>query len=351
MSDLTNLDTLTPEQESLVLDAIEGQLRPERRPEFERLLDGCPGLEQDIARLTESRNLVAALASVNEPEVDFAAPVLERVESLAVEPETPVLHLQHMDPPARPRLQISSTRVRTLAAAAAVLIIAALSFSFLKSGPVKPKTNPGPDIAAAPDGIAPDALDPSGKAPAPELAQAERELRSVELAQTHWTQTRNAEPTLAEAAALLSSGRLVIRTLAPSRDIARAGVDALKTGLDAQSTAWEIVSPSARAIAARFDQPEDTAPIMAMDEQTGLRLEIPRARLIDVWTARVEPDASAIASLVHSLRELGFTVRLEALPEPVELDDPLENALWWDQSPATWQPIESAPIVIETLDR
>jgi hypothetical protein len=351
MTNPTNLDNLTPQQESLVLDAIEGELRPDQMPDFERLLAERPGLEAEIARLTGTRNMVVSLGTLAEPEIDLADSVLEQVQSLTLEAETPVLQLQHMDPPSGPRLQLSSAGVRTLAAAAAVVIIAALSFSYLRSGSGKPPETPGPGIAAAPG---PTTTDPSTNPAietAPVFAQAEVELRRVELAQSHWTEAETTEPTLTEAAGLLSRGQLVIRTLAPGREIARDSLAALEAGLDSDSTAWHIVGPSTRTVAARFDHPTTTGPLMAMDDQSGLTLEIPRARLLDVWTARVEPNAAAIASLMHGLEELGFKVRLEALPEPIELDDPLEDALWWDRSPSTWAPIESAPIVIDTLDR
>ncbi len=349
---MPNLDTLTPEQESLVLDAIEGQLRPDQMPDFEHLLAACPGLEAEIARLTGARNMLVSLGTLAEPEIDLTGPVLARVETLAgFDADAEPLQLQHMDPPPRDRMRISSAGVRSLAAAAAVLIIAALSFSYLRSGPAKPPVAPGPGIAAAPDPTNNDpSTDPVIDA-APVLAEAEVELRRVELAQSHWGEGEASEPTLAEAAGLLSRGRLMIRTLAPAREIARTGLDALEAGLDSHSTAWHIVGPTPQALAARFDHPTAVGPLMAMDDQTGLTLEIPRARLLAVWTARVEPSAAAIASLMHGLEELGFKVRLEALSEPIELDDPLEDALWWDRPPATWTPIESAPIIIDTLDR
>ncbi len=352
MTSLTNLDNLTPEQESLVLDAVEGELGPDQMPDFERLLAERPGLEAEIARLADTRSRVVSLGTLAEPEIDLSSPILARVETHAgFDAEAAPLQLQHMEPPSRPRLKLSSAGVRSLAAAAAVVIIAALSFSYLRSGSGKPPAAPGPGIAAAPDPATSDpSTDPAIDA-APVLAEAEVELRRVELAQSHWTQVEASEPTLTEAAELLSRGQLVIRTLAPGREIAQAGLAALEAGLDSDSTAWHIVGPSTRTIAARFDHPTTTGPLMAMDDQSGLTLEIPRARLLDVWTARVEPNAAAIASLMHGLKELGFKVRLEALPEPIELDEPLENALWWDQPPATWSPIESAPIVIDTLDR
>jgi len=340
------LDRLNPEQEALVLDEIEGVLDPSRRAAFDRLVAQHPGLDAEVGRLSRSKAAVTALT-----ETEFAPPSLTAAVLEQLEADSAPLQLRRMDPPHRHRrLPLSAGRVRSLVAAAALVVTAVLSLSFLRTNSSTPSPAPGPAIADADPAISDTATPVESTDSAIELAAAAIEERTVELAHANWALTDRAEPTLAEAVELLAEHRLVIRALAPSGATAIAGREALAGEMDATSNAWRVVGPAPLAIASRFERPAAEA-VYAMDDESGTMLEIPSPRLFAVWSARVDQSESAIASLVHSLRDLGLLVRLEASPEAVEFEPSLEDALWWDRAPSTWQPVGAAPVVIDALDR
>jgi hypothetical protein len=123
----------------------------------------------------------------------------------------------------------------------------------------------------------------------------------------------------------------------------------LAAGHEPDPPNWALVGP-APALAARFHRPAGD-PVYALDEPTGLTIQIPQPRLDAVWTARLDHDPAALASIVHSLESLGLIVRLEPAPEPIEPAPSLEDALWFDRPPSTWQPAGLAPVVVEALHR
>ncbi len=342
------LDTLTTDQESLVIDAIEGELRPEYEPMLKQLLATNPGLDVEIARLTQTRSQMRALEVTIEPNAGFVPQVMARLEEA-----TAPLQLRHMDAPVRShRSWIPASAARPLAAAAAVLIIAALGFSFFGDGSNNTTTTPGPLADNSPDDlpIAPhDFIPQTPEAIA--VAQAEAESRSFEAAERVWTEVAEAEPTLAEAVELLAAGRLVIRGLAPQPDIARAGAASIAQGLDSQSNAWAFVNPLNRASMARFEPQLTDSPVFAVDEPTGLRVQLPQPRTVSAWSAEIAIDAPALASIVHNLRELGLRVRFEAIETPFASQPDLESAIWWDESPESWRSTSMAPVIIDALDR
>lgn len=338
------LDTLNPQQEALALDAIEGVLAPTDRPRLDQLLAATPGLASEIDRLSRAKAATAALAALEPAEPDWAEAVVDRFEAERWHGSPSRASISRMDPQSRPlRFPVSARSARALAIAASLGVVAVLAFTFLESNTPNPHSPPVPAIAHADETPAPiAAADPSDSSA---LADGAVEQRTLERAQTDWARTDSSEPTLDEAVALLADQRLVIRALAPRTEVARAGGDAL----DAESTAWKLLGP-APALAARFDRPATQA-VFALDEPTGRTVEIPRPRLDAVWTARLDQDPAAIASLVHSLESLGLIVRLEAADEPIEPDPTLDDALWWDRAPSTWQPFGMAPVVIDRLDR
>lgn len=340
------LDTLNPDQEALVLDAVEGVLTPSQRAAFDRLTAEHPRLEAEVARLSRTKAAVISM-----PEFDLSAPNLVASVFDRLDAESAPLQLRRMDLPHRHRrLPLSAGRVRSLVAAAALVLTAALSLSFLRSGNSTPQPAPGPTVADA-NPTPGDSTTPFETSdPAVELAAAAIEERTIELAHANWAQADRTEPTLAEAVELLAENRLVIRALAPSSATATAGRDALAARLDATSAAWHLDGPASAALASRFKRPATEA-VYAMDDESGTMLEIPSPRLFAVWNARVDQTESAIASLVHNLRDLGLLVRLEASPDAVEFEPALDDALWWNRAPSTWQPVGAAPIVIDALDR
>lgn len=345
---MSMLDTLTTDQESLVLDAIEGDLQPDQQSALHELLASKPNLRAEIQRLTATRRQMQSLNAQYEPSVNLSARVLTEVESLVAP-----LALRHMDAPRRHRrLTIPASTLRPLAAAAAVTIITVLGVSFFRS---ESKTqSPGPDLASGENAPLPviSIDDPQPTDPqAVAIAQAAAEQRTITLAEDQWIRIARVEPTLDEAAELLAQGRLVIHALASRPELARTSITAMTNGLDSDSTAWSMIGPASRVVAARFDRPAPQLPVFAVDELTGTTVEVPHPRTVAVWSARIDTTPAALASIIHNLRELGLTVRLEAIDQPTEAEPSLEDALWWQAPPSTWQPSATAPIVIDALHR
>ncbi|RMH14066.1 MAG: hypothetical protein D6695_02235 [Planctomycetota bacterium] len=253
------------------------------------------------------------------------------------------------------RLRLSPTRIRTLAAAAAVLIIAAFGTLYVRSFRV---AAPADDSIALTDPVPappdqPSVADASADPSPVDAADADRiAARAIEVATRQWTDQRAYEPNLDEAASLLVEGRLLIRVLARSDAEAHAGLSALQNGLDQNSRAWAIAGRIDPQNSRQWSRPLDQGPVMAYDEQADTMIQVPRRVLVEVWSAHVQAEPTAIASLVHVLDELGWTVRLEASPEPVNLTpDSLQDALWWTSAPSTWSVSGTVPIVIDALRR
>lgn len=340
------LDTLNPEQEILVTDAIEGTLDPAQRVAFDRLVAQQPEIADEVARLTRTKAAVTSIADDEFETPAFAASVFDRLDA-----EWAPLQLRRMDPPHRHRRPpLSAGRVRSLAAAAALVLTAVLSVAFWRSNRPTPQPSPGP-IATHVNPAAGEVTPPAETTdPTIELAAAAIEERTIERAHANWAHADRTEPTLAQAVALLADNRLVVRCLAPSTATALAGRDAITGGLDTSSTAWRLLGPAPTSIASRFERPAAEA-VYAFDEPTGRTVEVPQPRLDGVWTARLDQDPAAIASLVHNLESLGLIVRLEAADAPVESAPSLEDSLWFDRPPSTWQPFGEVPVVVERFER
>ncbi|GAB4384435.1 MAG: hypothetical protein Kow0022_07000 [Phycisphaerales bacterium] len=338
---------LTPAEEALLLSAVEGGTPPDQGVALDRLLDRYPSLRGELAGMRADRRRLSDLQFDLPHEPDFVDAVLARLEPCP-------LHLQRMDVPRRRRgLRWTGAAVQRLAAAAAVLIIVGFSALYLRT------PSPSPGAAGSADqgmaelrpGDEPAWADAGGGMPEAEVTPPEPE-RVLAVAEQAWKADRTQEPDVARAAGLLADGRLVIRVLAPSDEQARRGLAAMRAGIEHQSTAWQLAGRLSPTLASRWDAPSASPTVLAYDGQAEAMIEVPRPRLLEVWSARVEVDPTAIASLVRALERVGWTVWLEESPEPIPLEpDALESAIWWDQSPSTWKVSSSVPIVIDAIRR
>lgn len=339
---------LTPAEEALLLSAVEGDLTPAQSSSLEQLLSRRPILRVELAGMRGDRSRLADLEFDLPCEPDFAQAVLARLE-----PEP--LQLRKMDPPHRHlRVRWTGMGVQRLAAAAAVLIIAGFTAVYVRTqmsargspgstnqGVVEPGPGTGLVIANPAENQV-ESITPAAPEPARVLAVAEEV----------WKADRTEEPDLARATGLLAEGRLVVRVLATSNEQARNGLDAMQTGIETQSTAWAMAGRLSDDAAVRWDTPSSQPTVMAYDGQSETMIEVPRPNLLEVWSAQLEVDPTAIASLVHALARVGWTVHLEESSEPIAMEpDSLESAIWWNQSPSTWKARGSVPIVIDAIQR
>lgn len=336
---------LSPHEEDVLLDWIEGSAAPEAGRAADALFRQRPDIHAYARLLWSDRQRVVEELSLDLSE----SPDL--VESVLVELQPAPAELRRMDLPRhRRRLQWSSVAARRVAAAAAVLIIAGFTAAYIRSqSPSRPAPTPiasnnqdlPPSERLALEPLVPDDAAPDSTPPA--LAD-----RALALATDQWRQDRPAEPDLNRAAQLLAEGRLVIRVLATSDETAREGLVVMQQGVDARSTAWALADRLNRAHAARWESP-DRPVTFAMDEQTNARVAVPQPALIDAWCVRIEPDPQAVASMMHTLSQFHWNVHLEEAPEPIAIEPSSLDALWWTQPPSTWKPLATAPIVIEAL--
>ncbi|MCL4221123.1 MAG: hypothetical protein KJZ65_07110 [Phycisphaerales bacterium] len=342
------LPQLDPHEEALALEAIEGTLAPEQRGALEALLRRNPGLREHIAAMRSDRYRLADLPIELPSEVDLVEAVLARLE-----PE--VLPLRRMDVPRRRRDGLWSPATgRRAALAAAVLLITGFTAAYVRSQMHKPSTHP-PVAVDAPETIVPPMLVAEGSGTELPMASTEDPVASEELlvaAEGFWEADRALEPDLPRAVQLLGEGRLAIRVLARSEHAARAGLDAMHAGLASRSTAWTLAGRLDASLCRRWERIASQQPVWAFDRQTDDLIEVPRPMLVEVWSAELQLDATALASLVHALSKLNWRVHLEEMSRPVDIEPTsLESALWWDQPPSTWRPTGSVPIVIDALVR
>lgn len=337
---------LTPHEEAVLLEWIEESAAPETRRAAEALFADRPELRDYAQSLRSDRQRMLEELPLDLPE----APDLVEAVLAKLEPSAP-LQLRRMEAPRRHRrTQWSSAAVRRVAAAAAVLIIVGFTAAYIRSqNPTRPTPpplaandqRPQPDQRLTQGPGVPDLVAPDSAPPA--LAD-----RALALATEQWQQDRPAEPDLNQAAQLLAQGRLVVRVLATSDQQARDGLEIMRQGVDARSTAWALAERIDRTDATRWETP-DRPVAYAMDDQTNTALAVPQPELIEAWAASIEPQPQAVASMLHTLTQLGWTVHLEESPEPIALEPASLDALWWTQPPSTWTPRAAAPIVIEAL--
>lgn len=342
------LPQLDPNEEALALEAIEGMLAPEHRGALDALLARRPGLGEHIAAMRSDRVRLANLNFELPPEVDLVEPVLTKLE-----PE--VLPLRRMEVPRRRRdVRCSPATGRRLALAAAVLLIAGFVGIYVRSQANKPGVHP-PVAVDAPDVSNPPILIAEGSSvepPAMESVDPIAPERLLVAAEGFWEADRTLEPDLQRAVQLLGEGRLAIRVLARSEQAAREGLDAMQAGITSRSTAWTLAGRFDESLCQRWERIASQQPVWALDQQTDAMIEVPRPALIEVWSADVQLDAPALASLVHALSELGWRVHLEESREPLEVEPTsLSSALWWEQPPSTWRSTGRVPIVIDALVR
>jgi hypothetical protein len=341
---------LTPADEELLLALIEGEAVDEARAQ--RLLASHPQLAGEVAAMQSDRVALVTAGEVFAPDWMFAQ-TIERFES-----EHAPLQLQHMDPPRVPHrpLRLSASAARTLAAAAAVAILSGVMIVAWVQRPVR--TTPTGPIADnfSHDGVAGDQPEPDGPAgPSGTLAHQDSTADAAlfqTLVEQHWAQgSPTAEPSLDEGIALLAEGRLVVRVLAVSTETATVARAALDAGLPAESTAWAIAGKLRDSARSVLDRPTPLGPVYAMDAETGREIEVPSPRTLDAWQVQVDHTPQALASVLHTLREQGLIVRMEATALPVPLQPPLDGALWWELAPSTWQPRSGVPIVLDGIER
>lgn len=342
------LPQLEAHEEALALEAIEGTLAPAQRADLEALLSRHPGLRDHIAAMRSDRALVADLIFELPPDVDLVAPVLAKLE-----PE--VLPLRRMEVPRRRRdVRWTPATGRRLALAAAVLLIAGFVGLYLRSQPNTPNVLP-PVAADTPEAPVPPVLIAEGPGvdpPAMESPDPIAPERLLVAAEGFWEADRTLEPDLQRAVQLLGEGRLTIRVLARSEQAAREGLDAMQAGIPSRSTTWALAGRFDESLCQQWERIASQQPVWALDQQTNAMIEVPRPALIEVWSADVQLDAPALASLVHALSELGWRVHLEESREPLEVEPTsLSAALWWEQPPSTWRSTGCVPIVIDALVR
>lgn len=344
----TRLPQLEVHEEALALEAIEGTLAPEQHGALEALLHRYPGLREHIAAMRSDRDRLADLPFELPPQADLVGSVLARLE-----PE--VLPLRRMEVPRRRRdVRWSPATGRRFALAAAVVLIAGFTTAYVRSQLRKPSVHP-PVAVDAPEAIVPPIL--VAESPSPELpiSVPEDPIAPEHLlvaAEGFWEADRALEPDLRRAVQLLGEGRLSIRVLARSEQAAREGLDAMQAGLASRSTAWTLAGRLDASLCRRWERIASQQPVWAFDQQTDALIQVPRPALVEVRSAELQLDATALASLMHALSDLNWRVHLEEMSRPVDIEPAsLESALWWDQPPSTWRPTGSVPIVIDALVR
>ncbi|KAA0214040.1 MAG: hypothetical protein DYG94_02770 [Leptolyngbya sp. PLA3] len=342
------LPQLNPHEEALVLEAIEGTLAPEQHAGLEALLTRHPGLQEHMAAMRSDRSRLADLTFELPPEVDLVAPVLARLE-----PE--VLPLRRMEIPRRRRdVRWSPAAGRRLALAAAVLLIAGFTAAYVHSQVGTPRLRP-PVAVDTPDTAHPPVIvaeGPDVDAPAMESADPIAPEQLLVAAEGFWEADRALEPDLKRAVQLLSEGRLAIRVLARSEQAAREGLETMRAGIASRSKTWALAGRVNDELCRRWERDASLQPVWAVDQQADTIIEVPIPTLLEVWSADLQLDATALASLTHALSELGWRVHLEEMSRPIDMEPgSLESALWWSEPNSTWHPSGSVPVVIDALVR
>lgn len=341
--------------EALLLSLIEGDvLSASERARAEALLEADPTLRRLVEEMKRDREAVVA-SVIDVPEIDLSRVVLSRFdEELAARVGSmPSMriddHARHATGEGMRRLALRYAR--PMAAAAALAVIAGVVFVAVQRAHNRQTQPLLPPIVSddAPRGSDPEREQPMDGERVVQGAD-ELEALGVELASAEWESGPEvAVPSIAEAALLLAEGRLVIRALAVTSE--GTAPSAMITSLKSSGDAWAIASEAFDAdLAAGFERGGSEA-VFAFDGASGQRIEIPRPSVVEARAARVDVDATAVASLIAGLRELGWRVRLEESAVPMPLPPMLVDAVWFEGAPSTWRVVGQVPIVIEQVGR
>lgn len=126
----------------------------------------------------------------------------------------------------------------------------------------------------------------------------------------------------------------------------------MRAGIASRSKTWALAGRVDDELCRRWERDASRQIVWALDQHTNAMIEVPRPMLVEVWSAELQLDATALASLTHALSGLNWRVHLEEMSRPIDIEPTsLESALWWNEPIATWRSSGSAPIVIDALVR
>ncbi|MCC6659322.1 MAG: hypothetical protein IT437_00395 [Phycisphaerales bacterium] len=360
-----------------------------------RALDADPGLARLLGSMKADRAAILALADERAPDgladaaMAIAEPALERRMLLGMESSAPArggTPVSIVQPSRRSVLEvIFADRVgRRFAAAAGLLLVAGGATWFVTSILTRGGLSRPPEQRIANAGVqvgvpeveppaAPESEEPGIElAMGPPLPPPEtgglKQASELRAAMAEAAPATPAPMATARALHLARGRRLVIRVTGTSLEQGSARMQSLAVAHARPESAWRVSGEAPPRVAALFT-PRPTewpvevpasgpAALASRSDSTGAALPSPAAPVhmtppplprCRVFTVESRLDESALDAILASLSGDGLSAAFAEATDAVPESAPGMTAaalLWWTQSPASWAPWGTIPVVI-----